>query len=160
GIGGLTAALSLQRLGFKVSLYERAPQLGEFGAGIVLTPNAMHALGFLGVCTSIMGSSNPSMEHEYRHYKTAAVLQHRRLDDAYCKYGAGILQVHRVDLQRVLSVAVLGNDATCIHVGHTLTDVSQDDRRVIARFANGTVVEADALIGCDGVRSTVRARLH
>jgi 2-polyprenyl-6-methoxyphenol hydroxylase-like FAD-dependent oxidoreductase len=49
GIGGLTAALSLQRQGFLVSVYERAPDLHEFGAGLIVTPNAMHALDFLGV---------------------------------------------------------------------------------------------------------------
>jgi salicylate hydroxylase len=49
GIGGLTAALSLQRHGFKVSVYEQASELREFGAGLLVTPNAMHALEFLGV---------------------------------------------------------------------------------------------------------------
>src|SRR5436309_6625927 len=42
GIGGLTAALSLQRHGVRVSVYEQAATLGEVGAGLVLTPNAMH----------------------------------------------------------------------------------------------------------------------
>jgi len=77
GIGGLTAALSLQRQGFRVSVYERASELSEFGAGLLVTPNAMHALDFLGVGQSIADCSNPSTEHEYRHYKAAEVLQRR-----------------------------------------------------------------------------------
>ena len=48
GIGGLTAALSLQRQGFAVSVCEQAAELREFGAGLVVTPNAMHALDARG----------------------------------------------------------------------------------------------------------------
>ena len=53
GIGGLTAALSLQRHGANVSIFEQAPRLGEIGAGLIITPNAMHALEFLGVADAI-----------------------------------------------------------------------------------------------------------
>jgi NADPH-dependent 2,4-dienoyl-CoA reductase/sulfur reductase-like enzyme len=60
GIGGLTAALSLQRHGFKVSVYEQASELREFGAGLLVTPNAMHALEFLGVGEVIAATSNVS----------------------------------------------------------------------------------------------------
>jgi 2-polyprenyl-6-methoxyphenol hydroxylase-like FAD-dependent oxidoreductase len=63
GIGGLTAALSLQRHGFKVSVYEQASELREFGAGLMVTPNAMHALKFLGVAEVIAATSNVSNEH-------------------------------------------------------------------------------------------------
>src|SRR5215470_14677236 len=60
GIGGLTAAVSLQRHGFKVRVYEQASVLQEVGAGLVLTPNAMRALNFLGVGGTITASSNPT----------------------------------------------------------------------------------------------------
>src|SRR5258708_4186542 len=46
GIGGLTAALALQHFGFRVSLFEQARELREIGAGVVISPNAMHALNF------------------------------------------------------------------------------------------------------------------
>src|SRR5262245_26389016 len=62
GIGGLTAALSLQRHGFEVSVHEQAATLGEIGAGLVLTPNAMHALNFLGIGERIAAISNVSAE--------------------------------------------------------------------------------------------------
>lgn len=160
GIGGLTGALSLQRHGFRVSVYERAAKLGDFGAGLVVTPNAMHALDFLGVGESIAESSNASTEHEYRHYKTAKVLQRRSLADVYSRYGAGVFQVHRADLHGALSAAVLTNDPGCIHPNHVFADLSQDHSRVVARFANGNVAKGDALIGCDGGRSTVREKTH
>src|SRR5262249_14060218 len=70
GIGGLTAALSLQRHGFRVSIHEQAAVLGEIGAGLVLTPNAMHALGFLGVGHAIAERSNVSAELQAPPYRT------------------------------------------------------------------------------------------
>jgi salicylate hydroxylase len=56
GIGGLTAALSLQHFGYSVSVFEQTKELREIGAGVTITPNAMHALNFLGVGTSSSGS--------------------------------------------------------------------------------------------------------
>src|ERR1700739_636433 len=75
GIGGLSAALSLQHHGFKVSLYEQDSELREFGAGLLVPPNAMHALDFLGIGEAIENTSNQSSGHAYCHYKTADVLQ-------------------------------------------------------------------------------------
>ena len=49
GLGGLTAAASLQSLGFKVRIYEQAEQLGEIGAGISLPPNSTRILEHLGL---------------------------------------------------------------------------------------------------------------
>ena len=49
GIGGLAAALALVRQGFKVTVLEQAPEIGEIGAGIQLGPNAFNAFDALGV---------------------------------------------------------------------------------------------------------------
>src|SRR5262245_45552451 len=93
GIGGLTAALSLQRHGFKVTIHEQAAVLCEIGAVLVLTPNAMHALNRLDVGEAIAKSSNVSAELEVRHYRSGDVLL-RRPSGADCrvKYGAGHFQ--------------------------------------------------------------------
>ena len=161
GIGGLTAALSLQRHGFKVSVYEQASALQEVGAGLVLTPNAMHALNFLGVGRAITATSNLTSELEVRHYRTGQVLQRRPSGDFYqAKYGAGYFQVHRADLHDALRDAVLANDGACIHLDRVFTSLVQDGSGVVARFANGAAAEGDALIGCDGGRSTVRDQVH
>jgi salicylate hydroxylase len=53
GIGGLTAFLSLRRHGIRVSIYEQAAELKEFGAGLLVCPNVMHALDFLGIGATI-----------------------------------------------------------------------------------------------------------
>ena len=49
GMGGLTAALALQKLGIKVTIYEQAPALGEVGAGLTISPNATRALEYCGL---------------------------------------------------------------------------------------------------------------
>lgn len=161
GIGGLTAALSLQRHGFRVSVYEQASELGEFGAGLLVTPNAMHALEFLGVGETIAAASNVSDELLIKHFQTGEII-HRRPGGEYykSKYGAGHFQVHRADLHRALSKAVLANDSECVHLAHTFNSLLQDDRCVTARFVNGTAADGDALIGCDGCRSAVRDTVY
>src|SRR5579872_1519902 len=140
GIGGLAAALSLQRHGFRVSVYEQAPELREFGAGLMVTPNAMRGLDFLGVGEAIAATSNVSRGVLTKHHQTGEVLKRPRHYDAYgSKYDAGYFQVHRADLHNALSAAVLANDSGCIHPAHVFTDLWQDNSGVIARFANGAV---------------------
>jgi salicylate hydroxylase len=161
GIGGLSAALALQRHGFRVALYERASAPNELGAGVLMTSNAIHGLNFLGVSDQIIASSNRSRGHEYRHYHTGEVLQRRPAAEAYtASYGAGVYYVHRADLHGALLAAVLANDPDCLHCGHAFSDFSQNEEGVVARFANGACVPGDALIGADGGRSVVREALH
>jgi salicylate hydroxylase len=49
GIGGLTAAIALSRQGFDVHVYEQAPELREFGAGVSISPNGLRVLIELGL---------------------------------------------------------------------------------------------------------------
>ena len=114
----------------------------ELGAGVLMTPNAIHGLNFLGVGDQITASSSRSRGHEYRHYRTGEVLQRRPPAEAYAaSYGAGVYYVHRADLHGALLAAVLANDPDCLHCGHAFTDFSQDEEGVVARFANGACVE-------------------
>src|SRR6185369_7676731 len=53
GIGGLFAAKALLAQGFAVSVYEQAPNLGEVGAGVYLTPNSVRHLQRLGLGPSV-----------------------------------------------------------------------------------------------------------
>ena len=64
GIGGLSAALALQHFGYRVSVFEQARELREIGAGVIISPNAMHALNFLGVGERISKEAGPTRRHE------------------------------------------------------------------------------------------------
>ena len=57
GIGGLTAAIALRRVGIDAQVYERAPELREVGAGIGLMGNALSALDLLGLGAEIRSQS-------------------------------------------------------------------------------------------------------
>lgn len=157
GIGGLAAAVSLRREGHDVTVIERAPELGEVGAGVVLGPHAMRALEWLGADQHIRTVNNRperldlldmvSGDHRIRFElgETGAQL-----------YGADLYTTHRRDLIDALA-GQLGD--TRLVLGRTAEAVWQDDDAAFARVDDGTVYQADALIGADGLRSTVRREL-
>lgn len=160
GIGGLTAALALQRFGYRVAVFEQAEELREIGAGVTITPNAMHALHFLGVGARVAKEAGPTEAYLIRHFQTGEIIKVRANGHDYVdRFGADYHQVHRGDLLATLAEAVLRNDPDCVFLSHRFESLTQDHDGIIARFANGSVVASDALIGCDGSASKVRAEV-
>lgn len=156
GIGGLSAALALQHFGYRVRVFEQARELREVGAGVAISPNAMHALNFLGVGEQVAKEAGPAGVYFSRHFQTGEVLKVRQ-NDFVERFGAAYHQVHRVDLQMALASAVLRNDPDCLFLDYCFAALTQDSERVVATFANGKAVTSDVLIGCDGSASQVRA---
>ena len=74
GMGGLTAALALQKLGFKVSVYEQAPELAEVGAGLTISPNATRALEYVGLGPFMEANGDTPSTGALIHYKTGEAL--------------------------------------------------------------------------------------
>lgn len=160
GIGGLSAALALQRLGHRVAIYEQAPRLTEVGAGLALASNATLVLQHLGLKDALLDLGVMPDQGAVKHYRTGrTLLDLPRGKVQLERCGAPYLQIHRADLQEALVVAVRSNDPGCLHTGHVLTDLGQDQHGVTALFGQGEPVRGSLLIGCDGIRSTVRARL-
>ncbi|NBX40214.1 MAG: FAD-dependent oxidoreductase, partial [Gammaproteobacteria bacterium] len=69
GIGGLSAALALQRAGVRVRVFEQSPQLGEVGAGISLSPTAAHALNDLGLHGTLESKAYKPEDQCVRHWR-------------------------------------------------------------------------------------------
>ena len=159
GIGGLTAALALQYFGYRVSVFEQARELREIGAGVAISPNAMHALNFLGVGERVAAEAGPAEPYVTRHFQTGEVLRIRVGNDYVERFGAAYHQVHRVDLQTALASTVRRNDPDCVFLDHCFEAFTQDSERVVARFTNGKTFASDVLIGCDGGASKVRAHV-
>jgi salicylate hydroxylase len=160
GIGGLTAALSLQKAGLKVSVYEAAPHLGEVGAGLTISPNATHALEYVGLGPFMDAKGDKPESGAGLHYKTGEVLYLTQRDGSFKqRYGAEYYQIHRADLHDALAAKVRERDPGAIHTGRAFVSLTQSKDRVTARFANGATASGDVLIGCDGVRSVVRGQL-
>lgn len=156
GIGGLSAALALQNIGFKVTVFEQAHELRDIGGGVLITPNAMLALSGLGVADKLISLADPIPE--FRINNIQGVQTFVAPDTSYHpeKYGAPSLHAHRSDVHSVLKDAVLANDPDCIRLDHSFVGMTQDDHQVTANFANDASASGDLLIGCDGCSSRVR----
>jgi salicylate hydroxylase len=160
GIGGLTLALALQRAGIRVAIYEQVPELTEIGAGLTVASNGTAVLQHLGLGPAMQEFAVSPQRGAMKHYSNGKVLVDiPRGDTQIKKYGAPYCQMHRADLQQALLESVLSNDPNCIHLEHTLVDLSQTGSGVTAKFSNGNTIAAEILVGCDGIKSTVRARL-
>lgn len=160
GIGGLTTALALRRAGIGVSVYEQAPALTEVGAGLTLGSNASLILQHLGLGAVLKDLGVVPGRGAVKDYRNGRVLVDiPRGATQVERFGAPYCQIHRHDLHQALVAAVRSADPDCLHLGCSLVDFGQDDTGVTALFANGQTARGDVLIGCDGIRSTVRARL-
>ena len=160
GIGGLTAALSLQRAGLRVSVYEQVAELGEVGAGVTITPNACHALNYLLGEELVESICHVPASGAIKHYETGKVLiDTERGNLPKRQYGAHYCQVHRADLHGALADAVRRNDPDAIRTRCRFSTLEESASGITAIFENGRSATGDILIGCDGIRSQVRSAL-
>lgn len=159
GIGGLAAALALQRRGFRVAVYERAKEVREIGAGVIITANARRALENLGVDEELKARSSVVSVFHTCHYATGEVLRAVTSEDIQRKSGLASLGVHRADLHSVLMEGVVSNDPDSIHTNCEFVSLEQGDADVAFKFANGITARADVLVGADGNASAVRSFL-
>ena len=156
GIGGLAAALALERRGAETLVYEQSPTLSEIGAGLNLTPNAVKALRALGLENEVGAVASTSDFLNIRDWKSGRYISRTQRGDFSRKYGAPNWTVHRADLLEVLAGAL---QTTKVHYGVRCTAIEAGDRVAAARFADGSTVEADVVIGADGIHSAVRTSL-
>jgi salicylate hydroxylase len=159
GIGGLAAAIALSQAGFKVTIYERAEKLEEFGAGLQVTPNATRILARLGVLGRVRQfSSKPQAVLALRGSDNARLMR-LPLDDAERRWGAEYLVIHRADLQTALLEAASDQPGVELSLGATVGNfANHGDRISVSLQRERTTMrdEADLLIGADGLRSKVR----
>jgi 6-hydroxynicotinate 3-monooxygenase len=154
GLGGLTVAGFLQRAGFAVRIYEQAPTFSRIGAGIILSANAMKVLRRLGVEDELIRAGIKPQCFVSRAWDTGATMYEIHFDEASeQRYGGPYLNIHRGDLHEIMAQVVVPKT---IAFDHQLLDVKKSKGRYSLRFANGEVVQADIVIGADGIRSKVR----
>ncbi len=158
GIGGLALALALARAGREVIVYEQAAVLGELGAGITLSPNAVRVIDWLGLAEPLRAIGYVPDRQWTQHWQTGAVLREssRGSDFAARHGGAGYYHVHRADLYALLLDAFAAAAPGSLRLGKTLTDVTAAGEMT---FGDGSSAAADVVIGADGVKSAVRTAL-
>jgi 2-polyprenyl-6-methoxyphenol hydroxylase-like FAD-dependent oxidoreductase len=157
GIGGLSAALALRRAGWNIRIFERAQSPRELGFGVALAPNAMAALGELGIADVVLARSfAPIWARAEVRRPDGTVLKRLELEPR-AVLGGPIVIALRPALHGALLEAV-GADAIALSADATGFSATTD--RAVLHLANGDRIDGDVLVGADGVGSVIRATLH
>ncbi|MEV4580967.1 FAD-dependent monooxygenase [Nonomuraea jabiensis] len=185
GIGGLAAAIALHRIGWRVTVLERAAEFGEIGAGLALWPNATRALAALGLAERVRAIAGVETVGGVRDLAGRWLSRTDNADVAR-RHGWPLLMVHRAELVRVLVSAL---PADLLRPGSEVRAVRADGDGVVVEYwdararedgegalvehgagrvradGGGALVErrggwvrADLVVGADGIRSQVRGQ--
>ena len=154
GYAGAATAKALSLLGADVTVYEQATQIREVGAGIGLRPSTMGRFREWGIFDAIAKVSSPSDYFEILTATGDPIMKEAwpEIDT----YGAKTHLIHRGDFIDAL-VGVLPEGM--VQCGHKLATIEDKGDRSVLTFANGTIVEADLVVGADGIKSVVRQQL-
>jgi salicylate hydroxylase len=156
GYGGAAAAKALSLLGADVTVYEQAEQIREVGAGIGLRPATMDLFRRLGIFDAIARVSSPSDYFEILTATGDPIMKEAwpGIDDYAVPTRTHL--IHRGDfIDALLGVLPEG----MVRVGYRLESVTDRGDRSVLTFANGETVEADLVVGADGIKSAVRRQL-
>jgi salicylate hydroxylase len=151
GISGLSAAHALARRGIDVTVYEQAPALGEVGAGVFTYPNALRPLERMGLGPAfarVGAKVGPGSEY----YRMDGTLVGKVLTTDSAGWN-GMYGMHRADLLNIFANVLL---ASAVRTGHRCVGFEQDQRAAYVKFDNGNIAEADIVIACDGIHSTLQ----
>ncbi len=157
GLAGLAAANALARVGIEADVFEAAPALGEIGAAVNVAPNATRTLIAIGLGDKIAAVGTTSPGIYTRNMQTGEYLEFNDRRKTAARTGAPYYTFHRADLLDVLASAL---DRRLIHLDHRLVGIEERSDRVVLAFAGGAKVEAEFVIGGDGVRSVIRQALY
>ena len=163
GIGGFTAALCLARAGFEVIVFEKAAAFLETGAGIQISPNAARVLHHLGLEPALRAAAFQPDAIEFRQWRSGKVVAAKALGQAARNaYGFPYYQIHRGDLRQLLVEAAEREPRIALRTGAEVRRLEQTQRGVrvlVQENGEESWHKGLALIGADGIRSTVRGAL-
>ena len=157
GIGGASTALALEKAGLDYLILEQASQLGEVGAGLQMSPNASRIMDWLGLADELKTIAVEPQAHLFLDGLSAKVLMQTPLmPEVQSAFGAPYYHVHRADLLRLLTSHV---DMQRVRLSTQVRAVRQTDHRVYVELTDDETLEADVVIGADGIRSVIRQQV-
>lgn len=165
GISGVVLAIALERRGLNVQIYEQAHKFGEIGAGVAFSPNATRA----------MRSCSPEIYEAFE--KVATRNQSPEKKQVWFDFKDGYKKDQEIGKEQVYFTLNNDDGANAVHRAHFLDEMvklvpdgithfkkhldtiehGQDSGKLTLKFHDGTTAVADAVIGCDGIKSRVRA---
>lgn len=152
GIGGLTLGCALSRARKPFRIFERAVELRAVGAGIALSPNAFQALAHVGIKDQVRRCGWDLAIAEICDSKGRVLVRVHMP-----KLVAGVTRaMTRAKLQQVL----LGALGTTVETGRAVVSYQSIPSGVRVRMADGEEVDAELLVGADGLHSTVRRAMR
>ncbi|GAB2956815.1 FAD-dependent monooxygenase [Streptomyces pseudoechinosporeus] len=159
GIGGLTLAGALTAADTPYVVYEQTRELAEVGAGVQLSPNAIRPLLRLGLGTALEEHAVRIEAMEVRGWNGRPIARTPLGTECERMFAAPYLTIHRAHLQEALLSLI---DRNSLGLGRRLSAAEErpDGEGVRLTFGDGTVREADVVIGADGIHSTVRETLR
>ncbi|MFT2007255.1 FAD-dependent monooxygenase [Pontibacter sp. 13R65] len=155
GIGGLCAALALQRSGITATVYEAAPELKPVGAGVGLAANAMQGLSRLGVAEAVVARGK-QLEALNIFDERGNIISNMDTRPLSKKYGLNNFVIHRADLHAVLHQHLQPGS---LYLNKRCLQVQQQGEQVVVTFTDGSKATANLLIAADGIHSLIRQQL-
>ncbi|KAJ8521819.1 hypothetical protein ONZ45_g1524 [Pleurotus djamor] len=153
GLGGLAAAYTIGKAGHKVTLLESASEIGEVGAGIQLGPNLTRLLIRWGLGDKLKELAVPPTGIAFRRYKDGKRVGWTKWGENMERdYKAPYYHIHRADFHKLLYE--LAQPYMTLRLNSRVVGV--DPKTPSVTLISGAVLEADLIIGADGVKSTIR----
>lgn len=130
----------------------------QIGAGIQIPPNSTRVLKQLGILDAVKSHSIQPERLLLRSYRDGSILTHQSLiPNMEATYGAPWLLIHRANLQKVLAQEAL-NLGVKIQFGVQITSLGRSS--LLIRASKGAVIQADAILGADGLHSMCRSEIQ
>ncbi|MBV9844201.1 MAG: FAD-dependent monooxygenase [Kutzneria sp.] len=160
GIGGLAVALGVAKQGHQIVVLERSASFSELGAGIQLAPNGIHALDRLGLGDRVRECAVYIDELRFMDGVTGKHVASMPLTDEYRRrFRNPYVVVHRGDLYKQLLDSCQQSALIQLRGNSPVTGYEQNGSSATVVLDTGERISGDAVIGADGIHSTVRRQL-
>ncbi|UQZ34143.1 FAD-binding protein [Paenibacillus sp. PK3_47] len=151
GIAGLCTAITLQQIGMKVKVYEKNTHPSVAGAGIIIAPNALQALGPYRISDEIIRQGNPGQGFYILSDRGRPITQ-LTIPSGY----GSLYSIHRKDLHQILLSAL---PPGTVEWGKPFLQLEQKDHQVRVAFSDGSEAMGDLVVAADGIHSNVRKQI-